>query len=576
MKRARRTEVRPEASSHPRFPPTTREELERAGWDRADVVLVCGDAYVDHPAFGAAVIARRLEAAGFRVGVIPQPDWRSAKPFKALGRPRLFFGITGGNVDSMVANYTPFRNRRKRDDYSPGGKPGRRPNRAPIVYAQRVREAHPDVPVLLGGVEAGMRRLSHYDFWEDRIRRSMLLDAKADLLLYGMAEEAAVELARALAAGKRIEEVRRLPGSVYAANEDEVDPEIPRLPDFDRLAADPRAFTESFRLRHAAADPFKRQAVAEPYGPRLVVQNPPPLPLPPERLDAVYALPFTRRAHPRYRGQEIPALRTVEQSITTHRGCFGDCSFCGIAFHQGRLIQGRSMESILEEAKRLARDDRFRGTINDVGGPTANMFGYACRKAAAGDPCRRPHCLFPKPCPQLADGHGESVRLLRAVRSLPGVKHVFIQSGIRHDLALSKEGLPYLDEVVRHHVSGTLKVAPEHSEASVLEAMRKPPFETYEAFRRTFDRLNREAGRRQFLVSYFISAHPGCGMAEMRALRAKLDRLGLKPEQIQDYTPLPGTAASVMFHTGLDPFTDEPVHVERTDRERRAQRRVIQ
>jgi uncharacterized radical SAM protein YgiQ len=540
------------------------------------VILISGDAYVDHPAFGAAVIVRTLEAAGFRVAVLPQPNWRSLGPFRSLGRPRLFFGITGGNVDSMVANYTPFRNRRKADDYAPAGKPGLRPNRAPVVYANRAREAFPGVPLVLGGVEAGMRRLSHYDFQENRIRRSILLDAKADLLLYGMAEEGVVELARALAAGSSIEKIRTFPGSVYAAEEALVDPGILRLPDFEKVKQDPLAFTRSFRLRQSAADPFKAQAIAEPYGRRLVVQNPPPPPPPQARLDAVYALPFTRKAHPRYGGEEIPALRTVQHSIITHRGCFGDCAFCGIAFHQGRVIQNRSRESILAEAAVLTADASFRGTINDVGGPTANMYGFSCRAARSGKPCRRPHCLIPKPCPQLEDGHADGVRLLKAIRALPEVKHVFVQSGIRHDLALTEKGLPYLAELVRHHVSGTLKVAPEHSEDVVLEAMKKPPFHVYEAFRRTFDRLNREAGRRQYLVSYFISAHPGCGMKEMRALKSKLDRMGLKPEQIQDYTPLPGTAASVMFHTGLDPFTDQPIHVARTDRERRAQRREIQ
>ncbi|MHC4942104.1 MAG: YgiQ family radical SAM protein [Planctomycetota bacterium] len=559
-----------------RFPPSTPTELEKAGWDKPDIVLISGDAFVDHPSFGPAVITRVLEAAGFKVAVLPQPDWRTVEPFRALGEPRLFFAVTGGNVDSMVANYTPFRNKRKKDAYSPGGRPGMRPNRAPIVYAHRAREAFPHVPIVLGGVEASMRRLSHYDFWEDKLRRSILLDAKADLIIYGMAEEATAEAAKRMAAGKGIVGMKDLRGTVFVTEESALDPDAILLPSYEEVEQDKKAFTASFRQRHEALDPFAAIFLAEPYAGRRVVQTPPPLPLEPDALDNLFALPFTGEPHPRYGKEEIPALRTVESSLSTHRGCFGGCTFCGIGFHQGRIIQSRSPESILEEAKRLAGRKSFHGTINDVGGPTANMYAFVCRAAQEGEACRRPRCLLPKPCRKLEDGHRQSVELLEALRELPKVNHVFVQSGIRHDLALRGEGPCYLEALVKHHISGTLKVAPEHSDDKVLKAMGKPSFDLYEKFRKEFDRLNREEGKKQFLVSYFISAHPGCGLKEMKALKRDLDRLGLKPEQIQDYTPLPGTTASVMFYTGLDPFTDKPIHVAGTDRERRDQRRIIQ
>jgi len=571
--------VRSVRSKHtPTFPPSTPSELDRTGWERPDIVLVTGDAYVDHPSFGAALIVRVLEAEGFRVAVLPQPDWRSAGPFRSLKKPRLFFGITGGNVDSMVAAYTPFRNRRKKDAYSSGGRPGMRPNRATLVYAHRAREAYPDVPIVLGGVEASMRRLSHYDFWEDKVRRSALLDAKADIILYGMAEQGVVDAARALDAGESIQELgRRIRGVVFAADRPDLDAGAAViLPEYEEAVRNPRALTESFRLRHEAADPFSDKVLAEPYGARLVLQTPPPLPLSAEKLDALYEFPFTGAPHPRYKGKDIPALKTVETSIVTHRGCFGGCSFCGIGFHQGRIVQSRSIESMINEAKRLCRSDRFKGTINDLGGPSANMYGFSCRAESSHRTCKRSHCLYPKPCPHLKEGFKQSRKLLKEVRSLPEVKHAFIQSGIRFDLTLSREGLVYLNDLVKHHISGTLKVAPEHSESAVLAAMRKAPFDMYEEFRHRFDRLNSESGKRQFLVNYFISAHPGCSAKEMKELKRKLDRIGIAPEQVQDFTPLPGTASSVMFSTGLDPFTDKPVFVARTDKERRAQRRMIQ
>jgi uncharacterized radical SAM protein YgiQ len=432
------------------------------------------------------------------------------------------------------------------------------------------------VPIVLGGVEASLRRLSHYDFWEDKMRRSILLDAKADLLLYGMAEESVVALARALAEGRTLDEARQIRGACYLAPESEVSEDTLRLPGFEEVRKEPLAFTRSYRVRHRAADPHANQRLAEPYGKRWVIQQAPPLPLSREKLDGIYELPFTRAIHPCYGKKDVPALRTVLTSMVTHRGCFGGCSFCSIGFHQGRTIQDRSQASLIREVESLTRDPRFKGTLNDLAGPSANMYGYTCKRTAAGKACKRPHCLHPEPCKRLTEGYDRIISLLRAVRKVPGVKHAFIQSGIRHDLTLCDKGLAYLEEVVNHHVSGTLKVAPEHSEKKVLDLMRKPDFALYEEFKAIFDRMNRQAGLRQYLVSYLISAHPGCGMKEMKALKDKLNRMGLKPEQIQDYTPLPGTEASVMFATGLDPFTDRPLFVARTDRERRDQRRVIQ
>lgn len=562
--------------SLPLHPPSTPEELEKTGWPNPDILVISGDAYVDHPSFGAAVIARVLMADGFRVAVLPQPDWSSAKDFASLGKPRLFVAITAGNVDSMVANYSAFRNKRTQDAYAPGGKPNQRPNRASLVYAQRAREALPGIPIVLGGVEASMRRLSHYDFWEDKLRRSMVLDAKADLILYGMAEESIVRLAHALDRGQSLDDARQERGTVYPASKDEIDVEARHLPSFEKCTIDPKAVTASFRMRHEAADPFADITLVEPCGNRFVVQTPPLLPLSTERLDAIYALPFTGKPHPRYGKEEIPALRTVATSLVTHRGCFGGCNFCGIGFHQGRYIQSRSKKSLKREAKKLTQSESFRGTINDVGGPTANMYGFTCRATSEGTPCKRPFCLLPKPCPHLEDGHPKSMALLDELRKLPGVQHLFVQSGLRHDLVFFGKGRDYLRRLVRHHISGTLKVAPEHADDQVLKTMGKPGFIVYERFRKEFERMNREEKKKQFLVSYFISAHPGCGLHEMRTLKNHLSKMRLKPEQIQDYNPLPGTAASIMFYTGLNPFNDKPLYVARSDKERRAQRRVIQ
>jgi len=558
------------------FPPTTPEELRIAGWDCADVIIISGDAYVDHPAFGPAVIVRILQAAGFKVAVIPQPDWKTVSPFKSMGKPRLFFGITGGNVDSMVANYTSFKNRRKKDSYSPGGKPGARPNRASIVYANRAKEAFPDAPIVLGGLEASMRRLSHYDFWEDKIRRSLILDAKADLLLYGMAEQNVVQLARLLDEGEPISKIRSIPGSVFVASKNDEIPELQLLPSLEDVQKNPKDFTLSFRRRCESADPYKAMTIGEAYGDRVVVQTPPLKPLSSGTLDAIYELPFTRLPHPRYEKIPIPALSTVETSIVTHRGCFGGCTFCSIGFHQGKIIQSRSKKSIKREVGAIMDTPGFKGTLNDIGGPSANMYGFTCKNAKAEKRCKRSSCLSPKKCPNLIDGHRSSVNLLKMIRNTTGVKRAFVQSGVRYDLCLEKEGLNYLKAIVENHISGTMKVAPEHSEKHVLEAMGKPSFEQYEKFRRIFFKLNNQSGLKQFLVNYIISAHPGCTETDMHSLKRKLDKIGINPEQIQDFIPLPGTAGSVMYYTGLNPSNDKPLYVARTDKERKKQRTILQ
>jgi len=558
---------------------TTSEELRAAGIDRLDAIIVSGDAYVDHPSFGAAMIGRALEAAGFSVGIIPQPDWRSAGNFRRLGRPRLFFGVTAGNVDSMLAHYTVARRLRRDDAYSPGGRAGLRPNRAAIVYASRIREAWPGVPVVLGGIEASLRRLAHYDFWQDAVRRSILLDAKADVLVYGMGEVQIVEIARRLAAGEAVASISDIRGTVVGRPAGALPAGAAEAPSFEECAADPVRFCDAFRMAWEEQDARGGRAVAQRHGDRLVVQNPPAEPLSTKELDALYDLPFERRWHPMYDAAGgVPALETVRFSITSHRGCYGDCSFCALAFHQGRVIQSRSTASILREIAQLARLPQWRGVISDIGGPTANMYMTGCRAGEARR-CRR-RCLgqaggSPRPCPNLDADAGPMLSMLEAARCAPGVRKVFIGSGVRFDLCLADASDGYLRELCRHHVSGRLKVAPEHVSEKVLRLMGKPGPEAFEEFRRRFERINAELGKRQSLVCYFMSSHPGCTQEEMRELANYIRRTGLAAEQVQDFYPCPMTPASCMYHTGMHPLTGESVVVARSDRDKQAQRRVL-
>ena len=564
------------------LPPLSRPGMAALGWESCDVIIVTGDAYVDHPSFGSAVIARVLLDAGFRVGVIAQPRWSGLEDFVSLGRPRLFFGVAAGNVDSLVANHSPTRQRRRADDFSPGGRPGLRPDRATTVYCNRLREAYKDVPLVIGGVEASLRRLAHYDYWEDAVRRSLLLDTRADILLYGMAERAVVEVARRLGsvspapcpsplAPSLLDGIR---GSCVNRREPPLD--AVALPSYERVSTDKEAFNEAFRLWHHEADNPHGRVVAQVHADRWVVHYPLPEPMPQDELDHVYDLPYTRLPHPDYK-EKIPALETVRFSITSHRGCLGSCTFCSLAAHQGRIIQWRSRKSILAEAARITRLEGFKGHITDVGGPTANMYAATCAKMAAGRVCPDRECTWPQRCPNLRLAAGEELAALEAVRRLPGVKRVSVGTGFRFDLLDDRRGLDYLDQLCRHYVSGQLRVAPEHVSSRVLAAMHKPSHASYLAFRRRFADANRRLGRKQYLIPYFISGHPGSTVddaLELAEFLVRTERLFIR--QVQQFTPLPMTAAAAAWHTGKDPFTGKPLYVPRDPKEVRLQRALLQ
>jgi len=564
-------------------PPLSRQGMAALGWDSCDVIIVTGDAYVDHPSFGSAVIARALLDAGFRVGIIAQPRWSGPEDFVSLGRPRLFFGVTAGNVDSLVANYSPSLQRRRADDFSPGGKPGLRPNRATTVYCNRLREAFKDVPLIIGGIEASLRRLAHYDYWEDSVRRSLLLDTRADILLYGMAEKGVLEVARRISSAAS-PSPRPLPldpslldgirGSCVNRREPPAD--AVTLPSYEAVSADRDEFNHAFRLWRREADNPAGRTVAQPHADRWVVHYPPPEPLSPAELDRIYDLPYTRQPHPAYK-ERIPALETVRFSITSHRGCLGSCTFCSLSAHQGRIIQWRSRRSILAEAARITRLEGFKGHITDVGGPTANMYGATCAKMSSGRVCPDRECTWPQRCPNLRLAAREELAVLEAVRTLPGVKKVSVGTGFRFDLLDEKPGLGYLEQLCRFYVSGQLRIAPEHVSPRVLAAMHKPPHASYMAFRRRFADMNRHLGRKQYLIPYFISGHPGSTVddaLELAEFLVRTERLFIR--QVQQFTPLPMTAAAAAWHTGKDPLTDEPVYVPRDPKEVRLQRALLQ
>lgn len=550
--------------------PTTLDEARRRGWDMLDIILVSGDAYIDHSAFGVPLLARWLENHGFRVGIIPQPDWRSKEPFMALGRPRLFFGVSAGAMDSMVAHYTPQKKLRHDDAYTPGNRHGARPNRASIIYTSRLKEAYKDAPVVLGGIEASLRRLAHYDFWEDKLRRSILLDAKADLLIYGMAERPLLELARRLERGESVGDIRDLRGSCYAGRHI-AEGAVP-LPSWEQLTAEKSAFAEAHRLMEQEQNPYCGRVLVQSYADRLVVCNPPARPLHPKELDAVYALPFSREPHPRYK-EQIPAFEQIKRSITTHRGCFGGCSFCAITMHQGKFIQSRSPASVQQEAGQLSAKGWFKGQISDLGGPTANMYGLSCNAPDSGHDCRRPSCLHPAICRNLQCSDVPAAELLRKIRSMSGVRQVVVSSGIRHDLLERQPA--YFKELVAHHVGGLLKVAPEHLAQRVTAVMRKPDGVVFERFLVRFREESGRVGKRQGVVPYLMAGHPGSTLESMVELALALRRLRLQVEQVQEFTPTPGTAASCMYYTGVDPVSGRSVYVPRGDRERRLQKGLL-
>ena len=550
--------------------PITLDEARGRGWHELDIILVSGDAYIDHPAFGVPLLGRWLETHGFRVGIIAQPDWRSKEPFMALGRPRLFFGVSAGAMDSMVAHYTPRKKLRHDDAYTPGGRHGARPNRATLIYTSRLKEAYRDVPVVLGGIEASLRRLAHYDYWDDKVRRSLLLDAKADLLLYGMAELSLLELARRLQAGESFEQIRDLRGTVYTAKQPPADSLM--VPSFEQVASSKEACLEAFRQSEREQNPYCAKTLVQPHAERFVVCNPPALPLTTAELDAVYALPFSRDPHPSYH-EPIPAFEQIKTSLTSHRGCYGSCSFCAISSHQGKFIQSRSAGSVSMELQALVKKSWFRGTISDLGGPTANMYGTGCGAPDGGSNCRRPSCLHPKPCPNLKSDDRLAVNLLRKASGCSGVRTLTVTSGIRNDLLeLQPE---YSKTLIEQHVGGLLKVAPEHLVDTVTTLMRKPGKAAFVRFLERFRDESRKAGKIQAVIPYLMSGHPGCRVDEMVLLLKELQRLKLKVEQVQEFTPTPGTAATCMYYTGLDPDSGKSVYVARTDREKILQKSIL-
>ena len=566
------------------FLPVTREDMEALGWERPDFVLVTGDAYVDHPSFGHAIISRVLERRGYKVAILPQPGWRNPEDFRRFGKPRLGFLITSGNVDSMVNHYSVFKRRRRTDVYSPGGKTGRRPDRAVIVYSQRAREAYKDVPIILGGLEASLRRHAHYDYWEDRIRRSILLDSKADLLVYGMGERAVVEIAEALDGGIDVKHISWIPGTVYrkTVSMEELDAEFPGqapvlLPSFEEVSRSKKAYADSFKIQYRNNDPVNGKILVEPYGNNnVVVTNPPMPPLESLDLDDICELPYERNWHPMYKvAGGVPAIEEVKFSITANRGCFGGCAFCALTYHQGREVRGRSKESVLREAKAITKMPDFKGYIHDIGGPTANFRSPACEKQLKYGVCKKKDCLYPKPCRQLVVDHKEYLDILRSVRGLPGVKKVFIRSGIRYDYVMADESGEFLEEICRHHVSGTLKVAPEHISPRVLARMRKPPKEVFETFSKRYREINERIGNKQYLIPYLISSHPGATLEDGVELALYLKKNGFVPDQVQDFYPTPGTLATCMYYTEMDPLTGEKIYVAKDIKEKRLQRALL-
>jgi uncharacterized radical SAM protein YgiQ len=557
------------------FLPTSPEEVAARGWDQVDVVFITGDAYVDHPSFAMALLGRLLESEGYRVAILSQPDWRSCQPWRQFGRPRLCFAVSAGNMDSMLNHYTASRKVRNDDAYSPGGQIGRRPDRATLAYCQRAREAYPDVPVIAGGVEASLRRLAHYDYWSDKLRRSILLDAKPDLLGFGMGERALVAIVRRLDAGEPVRELRDLRGVAYRLGASESPPDDAlRLPSYEEVVADRRAFAEMARLAHLETNPENARRLVQYHGREAIVVNPPALPLEEAEMDHVYGLPYTRRPHPGYGAQRIPAFDVIKDSVQIMRGCFGGCTFCSITAHEGRVIQSRSRQSVLDEVRRMSAEPGFSGVVSDIGGPTANMYRMNCSRPEVRAKCRRLSCVDPKVCKLLRTDHGPLVELMQAARQVPGVKKVFVASGVRMDLArLSPR---YVRELAEHYVGGLLKVAPEHCSPDVLRLMKKPSIEEFTRFEQMFRQASTAVGKQQYLVPYFIAGHPGCTVEMMIQLAEFLKRTGHRPDKVQDFIPNPMDIATAMYYTGLDPMTGEEVHVPRTARERRQQRALLQ
>jgi uncharacterized radical SAM protein YgiQ len=553
-----------------------RAEMQARGWDEVDVVFVTGDAYVDHPSFAMALLGRLLESEGFRVAILSQPDWRSCHAWRAFGKPRLFFAVSAGNMDSMINHYTANRKVRNDDAYSPGGEIGRRPDRATLAYCQRSREAYRGVPVIAGGVEASLRRIAHYDYWSDKVRRSILLDCKADLLVFGMGERGIVEIARRLAAGQSLAELRDLRGVAYRLGASEAPPREGsiELPSFEAVSSDKLAFAEMTKIAHNETNPHNARRLLQFHERECVVVNPPALPLAEAEMDRVYGLPFTRKPHPAYGERKIPAFEVVKDSVQIMRGCFGGCTFCSITAHEGRIIQSRRQQSVLGEIRRMTADPDFKGVVSDIGGPTANMYQMRCTRPEVEARCRRLSCVHPTICKLLGTDHGPLVQLMKAAREEPGVKKVLVASGIRMDLA--RRDPEYMRELVTHHVGGLLKIAPEHTDPDVLALMKKPGIDDFVEFDKEFRQASNRAGKKQYLVPYFIASHPGSTLDSMIELALFLKRNHYQPDQVQDFIPSPFDIAACMYYTGLDPFTKKKVYIARHLRDRKLQRALMQ
>jgi len=557
-------------ANHMRFTPCSREEMAQRGWEQLDVLFVSGDAYIDHPAFGTSLLARLLEAQGLRVGILAQPDWRDPEAFKIMGRPRLFAAISAGAMDSMVNHYTAARKVRNDDAYTPGGCSGARPNRAVIAYTAAVKGAFKGLPTVIGGIEASLRRLAHYDYWDNKVRRSVLVDSKADMLLFGMAESALTTLAKRMLAGELIDTITDLRGTAYIARTGPDD--TVNLPSFEEVSASTDAYNKAFKLAADEKNPFSGKVLTQPHGGRVVVVNPPAMPLEEDQLDRIYALPFLKLPHPSYH-EPIPAYGQIKFSITSHRGCCGGCAFCAITHHQGKTIQSRSEKSVQDELDRLSQHPEFRGTVTDVGGPTANMYGMHCNNSQAQAACRRESCLYPQICKHLDTRDDRAVGLLRKLRKHPAIKHLFVASGIRFDL-LNRQP-DYFADLIKYHVGGLLKVAPESSSPKVTKIMRKPGPQVFEQFLQNFREQSQRLGKKQAVIPYFISAHPGCTLNDMIDVALFLKKHNLRVEQVQEFTPTPGSLATCIYHTGQDPFTGEVVHVPLNAVERRLQKSLL-
>lgn len=559
------------------FLPISLDDMKKRGWEQLDFIFVSGDAYVDHSSFGHSIVTRLFEHLGFKVGMISQPAWRSKDDFMRLRIPKIGFLVSSGNIDSMVNHYTAAKKRRHDDVYSPGGKAGYRPDRAVIVYCNRIREAYGDIPIIIGGIEGSLRRFAHYDYWDDRVRNSILIDSSADLLIYGMGEKPIMEIANLLSYGKKIKDIKDLKGTCYIADDLKGLEDYIELPSYEKVSTDKTEYAKAFKIQFEEQDSIRGRGMVQRHGGKYVVQNPPAMPVTTEELDMVYSLPYTRAIHPVYKkAGGIPALNEVQFSITAHRGCFGGCSFCALNFHQGRTIQPRSEESILKEAELFTKTPGFKGYIHDVGGPTANFRRPSCKKQLKAGVCKNRQCLHPAPCPNLEVDHTEYVKLLRKLRRVPGIKKVFIRSGVRYDYLLCDKNPEFFNELVKHHISGQLKVAPEHVSNKVLEQMGKPSRELYDKFVEKYFDINKKNNMNQYLVPYLMSGHPGSDLHAAIELAEYIRDMGYNPEQVQDFYPTPGSLSTAMYYTGINPLTGKKVYVPKSPEEKSMQRALLQ